>query len=249
MTENIDILKEFGVTEKEAKLYLALLKLGSATSGELMRELGYYSKTIYQILDKLMAKGLVSYIIKANIKYFEAVDPEKFLDILKEQEVQLKTKEEKIKKIMPELKAIRKLAKAPQEANVYVGKKGLKSIFEDQLKQKGEILVLGGGGNFKRAFEFYYDQWHKKRIKEKIKLKLLWNEKLRNKKKEILRIPLLEVKFLPKEFDNPAPAIIYNDKVAITIWSEIPIATLIRSKEVANSYRSYFKLLWGIAKK
>lgn len=249
MVEEINILKEVGLREKEAKVYLTLLKLGSATSGELIKKLGYYSKTIYQILDKLMDKGLVSYVIKANIKYFEAVDPEKFVDILKEQEAQIKAKEQKVKKLIPELKAMRKLARAPQEANIYVGKGGLKSIFEDQLKQKEEILIFGGGGNFKRVLGYYYDLWHKKRVKEKIKLKLLWNEKLRSKKKEILKIPLLEVKFLSKEFDNPAPAIIYKDKVAITVWSETPIAILIRSKEVVNSYRSYFKLLWSIAKK
>ena len=67
-------------------------------------------------------------------------------------------------------------------------------------------------------------------------------------KEELLKIPLLEVRFLSKEFDNPAPAMIYGDEVAITVWSETPIVTLIRSKEVANRYKSYFNLLWKMAK-
>ena len=45
-----------------------------------------------------------------------------------------------------------------------------------------------------------------------------------------------------------APATIYSDKVVITVWSKEPYAFLIRSKEVARSYRSYFELLWKVAK-
>jgi len=125
----------------------------------------------------------------------------------------------------------------------------MKSIFEDMLKQKQEILVFGGGGKFKEALGPYSELWHKKREKLRIKLRLLWNENLRKQKKETKKLKFLEIRFLPKEFDNPAPTIIYQDKVAITIWSNTPIATLIRSKEVAKSYKSYFKTLWSIAKK
>ncbi len=242
------ILKEFGLTENEIKLYLKLLELGSATSGQLMKETGFYSKTIYELLDKLIDKGLVSFVIKANIKYFEAENPEKFLDIISEEEKGLKTKEEHIKKILPELIAKRKISKEPQEATIYKGNKGMKSVFEDTLKQKGEILVFGGGGKFKEALGPYSELWHKKRAKAGIKLRLLWNEKLRNKKKDLAEFKLLQLKFLPEEFDNPAPAVIYGDKVAITVWSETPIATLIRSKDVAKSYRSYFDMLWKTAK-
>ena len=242
------VLKEFGLTDNEIKLYLKLLELGSATSGQLMKETGFYSKTIYELLDKLTEKGIVSFVIKANTKHFEAENPEKFLDILSEEEKELKTREEQIKQILPELMAKRKLSKEPQEATIYKGNKGMKSVFEDMLKQKGDILVFGGGGKFKDTLGPYSELWHKKRAKAGIKLRLLWNEKLRNKKKDLKEFELLQVKFLPKEFDNPAPAVIYGDKVAITVWSETPIATLIRSKDVARSYRSYFDMLWRTAK-
>lgn len=244
----MEILKKFGLSDKEIKLYLTLLELGTASSGELIKRLGFYSKTVYEILEKLMNKGLVSYVIKSNIKYFEAVDPERFLDILKEEKNIIKQKEKEIKEIIPQLKAKRKLSKETQEATIYKGKEGMKSVFEDQLKQKGEILVFGGGGKFKETLGPYSELWHKKRLKKKIKLMILWNEKLANKKKDTLKYGLIKIKLLPKEFDNPAPAMIYDDKVAITLWSEVPIATLIRSKEVAESYKNYFNLLWKIAK-
>jgi len=242
------ILKEFGLTDNEIKLYLKLLELGSSTSGELIKELGFYSKTIYELLDRLIDKGLVSFVVQANVKYFEAANPEKFLDIISEEEISLKTKEEHIKQILPKLTAKRKISREPQEATIYKGKGGMKSVFEDMLKQKGEILVFGGGGKFKETLGPYSELWHKKRAKAGIKLRLLWNEKLRDKKKDIKAYKLLQLKFLPEEFDNPAPAVIYGDKVAITVWSKTLIATLVRSKDAAKSYRSYFQMLWNIAK-
>lgn len=242
------VLKDFGLTDNEIKLYLKLLELGSATSGQLMKETGFYSKTVYELLDKLIEKGLVSFVVKANTKHFEAENPKKFLDVISEEEKELKSREEQIKQILPELVARRKLSKEPQEATIYKGNKGMKSVFEDVLKQKEEILVFGGGGKFKDALGPYSELWHKKRAKVGIKLRLLWNEKLRDKQKDLEELKLLQVKFLPEEFDNPAPAIIYGDKVAITVWSETPIATLIRSKDVAKSYKSYFDMLWKIAK-
>jgi len=244
----IGTLRKFGLSEKEAKMYIALLEFGSIKAGELMNRLSIYSKTAYELLNKLMEKGLASYTLKANIKYYQAVDPDKFLDLIKEKENELRVTEEELRKMLPSLKKKRELSKEPQEANMFIGRKGMKSVFENILKEKKEILTFGGGGYFKRTLESYYDIWHKKRVKEKIKLKLLLNEKFIDQKEELLKIPLLEVRFLSKEFDNPAPAMIYGDEVAITVWSETPIVTLIRSKEVANSYKSYFNLLWKMAK-
>src|SRR3989344_8865095 len=113
--EEINILEEFGLTEKEAKLYLALLELGQSTSSDLIKKLDYYSKTVYELLEKLMKKGLVSYVIKSNIKYFEAVNPEKFLDMLKEEEDNIKEKENKLKEILPKLKKLKETSKEKQE--------------------------------------------------------------------------------------------------------------------------------------
>lgn len=243
----MEILKRFGLSDKEIRLYLTLLELGTASSGELIKRLGFYSKTVYEILEKLMNKGLVSYVIKANIKYFEAVDPEKFLDILKEEEHIIKQKEKELRKIIPQLKAKRKLSKEPQEATIYKGKKGMKSVFDDSLKQKKEILVFGSGGKFKETFELEYIIWQKKRLKKKIPLKILWNKKFISKLKEF-KTPLMKIKVLPEIFDNPVPVMIYDNKIVIIIWSKQPIVFSVRSKEVAQSFKNYFEFLWKIAK-
>lgn len=241
-------LAEFGLTGKEAKVYLKLLEKGSITSGELMRELQMYSKTIYEILGRLVEKGIASYVIKANTKYFEAERPEKFLDIIDEEEEKLEAKREEIKKIIPELNLKRKLSKEPQEATIYKGKKGIKSIFDQMLKQNGDLFVIGSG-KFSENLGPYAKLWHKKRAKAGIKLNILWSKKSKGDIEKMKSNKLINMKVLPPSFENPAGAIVFEDKVAIIVWGEVPIATLIRSKEVARSYKSYFDVLWKSAKK
>jgi len=246
--QEIEVLKRFGLSEKEARVYILLLELGSSKAGVIMEKLSLYSKTAYEIINKLIGKGLVGYNLKGNIKYYNAVDPEKFLGLIQEKQENLVNTKNDLIKILPALKQKKEFSEEEQEVNTFVGKKAMKSIFNDSLKENNEILIFGGGGKFKESLGPYSELWHKQRVKKNIKVKLLWSQELRKKKSYLKNYKYLEVKFLPKEFDNPAPAIIYNNKVAITIWTERPIATLIKSKEVAESYRSYFNLLWKIAK-
>ena len=58
------LLEELGLTKGEIKVYLTLLKLGETTTGKIVEEAGISSGKIYEILEKLIRKGLASFIIK-----------------------------------------------------------------------------------------------------------------------------------------------------------------------------------------
>ena len=77
-------LEEIGLTKSEIKVYLALLELGSSQTGKIVQKSKAASSKIYEILEKLIQKGLVSYIIKSGIKHFEAAPPERIMDYLEE---------------------------------------------------------------------------------------------------------------------------------------------------------------------
>ena len=86
-----------------------------------------------------------------------------------------------------------------------------------------------------------------KRKKElKIKAKVILSES--SKRTEQVKLAYSTFKYIPNEFTAPTTTFVYGNKTAAIVWSEIPIATLITSKEVAESYKNYFKLLWKIAK-
>jgi len=238
-------LLSLGFTENEAKVYLALLETGLSTITKLISRTNLHKQIIYDNIQRLTAKGLVSYVIQSNRKYFNAVSPEKIKDILEEQKKELETKETLLEKVLPQLLAKREEVEEKQLATIYHGKKGLKSILEEILKQKEEVLSFGAEGKFKQIFGPYWENYNRRREKLKVKFKVIWNEKLKGKREQIL---YLDAKYLPKEFDNPASTIIYGDKTAIILWEEIPFAILIESAKITASYRNTFNLLWKTAK-
>ena len=101
---NIKILEEIGLTKTEIKIYLTLLKLGQSTTTNIVRKAEIHASKVYEFLDKLIQKGLVSYVIKSNKKYFSASEPDFLKEFLREKENKIKEQESEINKILPELK-------------------------------------------------------------------------------------------------------------------------------------------------
>ncbi|MBU1202046.1 MAG: helix-turn-helix domain-containing protein [Nanoarchaeota archaeon] len=242
----IDILEDLGLSEAEAKVYLALLETGSTLAGPIIKKTGLHRGTTYQILQRLIEKGLVSYVIKAGKRYFEATDPNRFLAILKE-------KEQKIQEILPSLIQKRELGKEKQEVNVYSGYKGIKTVCEnmlEELKERGEYLDFGVSGLFRDVMGPYWDLWQTKKKKYKIKAKCIFDEILKEKNPNLLKDYFGEAKFHSSEFKSLTDTIIYNDKVVLFIWTaKPPIAVIIQNKENAESYRNQFNLMWKHSKK
>lgn len=234
-------MEEIGLTSTETKVYLALLELGSALAGEITKKSEVNRTNVYDALERLIEKGLVTYVISANRKVFEPVKPERLLEILRE-------KQEKIGSIMPQLESIYKTNKAKEEATIFKGKKGIKSIFEDILKERKSLFVYGAESRFADIFPAYQKYWNEERARLGFKVKMIYNEKVRErKKKEGLK--LLEMRFLPKSYEFPSLVMIYGNKVITIVWTELPFGFMIRSEEAAKSNMNFFEILWNIAKK
>ena len=161
-------LQNLGLTKTESKIYITLLNLGSSLAGIIARKSGIHRRTVYDILDKLIEKGLIGYITKNNRKYYEINNPEKLKELIRE-------KEQSINQILPLLKQKYNTQKEKQETLVFKGKEAIKKIFQDQLNYK-EILVLAGEGA-SEVLSFYLKHYNNERIKRKIKLKIISNEK------------------------------------------------------------------------
>lgn len=238
-----DTLREFGLTEKEIKVYLALLSLGTALVQDIAKKAGTYRTYTYEVLKSLMEKGLVSYVIKSGKQYFEVAEPEKLLNILKE-------KEKKIEQILPELKEIYKTAVEKPKIEVYEGKAGLKTILDDLIRIKQEILVYCSTRKQLQLLRFYFPNYIKRRVKEKIKIKVITEKskeslEIHKKDKEELR----EMKFLPEGFEFPTSTNIYGNKVAILSLEKEPVGVIIDNEDIAKTQRIVFNLLWRIAKR
>lgn len=241
-------LEFLGLAGNESKVYLALLELGSAKAGIITKKSGVNRTNVYDALARLIEKGLVSYVIQSNRKYFEAKTPDNILHYLDDQEETIRKKKGELKNIISALNERRSLTKQTQESTIYQGRKGLRSLAEDVLKAKQEIKVYGAEGKFVDIFDHYAENWHLRRGKSKIPLKILYNERIRESKKKS-HFLYCEMRFNKNVQETPATTWIYGDKVAIIVWSDQPVATLIRSREVAKSYSQFFDFLWSESSK
>ena len=227
------MLKEMGLSDNEARVYLALLELGPSLAGKITRKTGIHRRNVYDITDRLAKKGIIGYVLKNNRRNFEAISPEKFLDIIKERESELN-------EALPHLKMLYEKTKEKKETNFYSGREGLKSVFQDQLEdnKEKEILILGASRTAFEILPFYFKWYDKDRIRKKIKARIIASEELG---KQIL---LSETRYIPAKYANPLAINIYKDKVAIILWKKEPIAVVIKEKEAADAYRKYFELMW-----
>jgi sugar-specific transcriptional regulator TrmB len=242
--ESRDKIKEYirktGLTENEAKVYMALLEFGPNPAGAISRKSGLHRRVIYDTTEMLIKKGMIGYIQKNNRKLFQASNPNRILEMLKE-------KEESIQEILPHMLNFYNKTQEKDETNFYKGKNGLKTVFEDQIQTGKEILILGASSIAYEMLQFYFHWFDKRRTENKIKTKIIFNK---GKNIKMKKIPLSEIRYLSEKYSSPLAVNIYGDKVAIILWSkENPFAIVIKQKEIADGYKKYFELLWTIAKK
>jgi sugar-specific transcriptional regulator TrmB len=235
---DIKILQEVGLTKTESIIYLVLLDLGSSPAGEITKKSELNRTIVYYSLEKLIEKGLVTYVIEANRKVFQPVNPDRIIEILQE-------KQNNINKILPDLKSRYNEISSKSNAVIYRGKKGLKSVFEEILRTNQDYYIFGAEGNFEEIFPTYFHNWNNKRIKQKINVKVIYNENIREKRQG--KLNLVEMKFLPKELDFPSTTQIFGNKVSIMVFADQPFAFIIESEDVVKSYKNFFKMLWKTA--
>ena len=125
--------KKFGLNDKEINVYLGLLKLGSAPVRKIAAAANLNRTTTHDILNKLMADGLASFVDKTNHRYFTAEPPDHLLTALKIRKNQIEQTEQDIIKILPELKSLFEKSASKPKAKYFEGVVGLRAILQDVL--------------------------------------------------------------------------------------------------------------------
>lgn len=231
-------LEKIGLSPNETKCYLTLLRIGSASANEISRKSGIHRVSVYDALRGLHEKGLISQITKSNKLLFEAANPEKLIDIIKEKEEVL----QEVKNVIPKLLQEFKMIKEKQEIHSFKGIAGVKTVLQEMLNSKTEILDFGAEYKIKEFLPYDYQKWDKERVKRKIKMRIVANIKIKHTK-----LLLTKMKYVPSEFHSSVSTYIFNDKVALIMWVENPLAIIIEHKAVYESYKNYFEYLWKIA--
>ena len=246
---NLSTLKKAGFTDGEIRVYTALLELGETSTGAIIKNSKITGSKVYEILEKLKDKGLVSYVTKEKTKYFQAAPPKRILDYIETREKEISANKKEIKSLLPMLEAKQKSLQVSQSAQVFEGWEGLRTVFDMMLsetKKGASYYAMGLGNELKdeQTFNFLRNH-HKRRIDQKIKVKLLLRPSDKATMSDFAKLKDFEARF----YDDSLPLGIYvfGDYVATITFSH-KTAFLIKSEYVANSYRDFFDEIWKKAK-
>ena len=235
-------LKEYGLADKEIKIYLALLPLGSINLQEIAKRVDFPRTTVYNTLNYLAQKGLVSKIIKKGVTFFEASDPDKLIDNLKQ-------KKELLERVLPDLQGLKKSNIEPSSVRIYEGQKGISTVLLDVFKIKQQTYYFGSYSLSVKRLKHLPDHVRTIRLDNKIPAKIV----IDRHDEEIFHKPtykkITEMKFLDSLKDFPCMVFIYGNKVALYTLKDELIGIIIKNKQVTEAMKLIFNMYWKIAKK
>ncbi len=246
------ILEDIGLTKNEIKIYMALLELGSTKTGQLIKKTELHTSKVYDGLERLANKGLVTHVIIANTKHFKAVNPNRLIDFLEDKQKIIAEQEKQIKQILPALQLKQQLAGDDTEAEIFQGWRGMETVYKlmrDTLKKGDMNYVFGASkGEDEEQVRTFFNKHAQLLYQKKVQQKIIFNESARGNIAVSVKTPKY-CKIKHMQNTTPAEINIWKDNTMIVILTKKPTVVLIKNPKVADSFRKYFEIMWLIAKK
>jgi len=241
-------LKQIGLEEKEAKVYLAALELGPTNIQNLTRKSGIKRSTVYEMLKNLSKKGLISESTKGKRPVIIASEPENL-------KRNLKSKEQLLSEILPELRSISNVGFVKPKIMFYEGKDGIREIYRDTLKSKHKTTFWFSPikSMLETIGEDFLNHYVEERTKRGIWVKSVYITPQRVPDYKYLQPGTFEktlrkIRFTPKNIDIKNTMCIYDNRVAIMSSRKELFGFVIESEEYANMLKIFHDLLWNISK-
>ncbi len=248
MNDIQDVLEHAGLTKGEAKVYLALLTLGESKVGPIIKASGISRSKVYDILERLIQKHIVSKVEKRGVFLYQALPPNSLLNLVQEKEKQLKREEKLLQEALPQLAKLQ----PKQKINVviYEGFEGFKAMIDRMIQEftPKEIYEAMGISETTESMRHYARKIYEAQKIKKFKSRSIFDEKGAYKIEE-RRTPWHEIRILPRGWHTPASFTVYSDTVGIhTGKGETIISIVIKNQEIAKSFRAAFEAMWKISR-
>ena len=241
----LQALRQAGLNEKEASVYIALLELGPSPVRSLAVRTGINRGTTYEVLKALIDVGLVSYFHKTRHQYFAAEHPSKLTALLDLRQRELEQTRKIMDQVMPLLEAKSSTTTGQPRVRFFEGTSGIRAILHDVLTtmttaESKEYAVYSSADVRDYLYQGFHD-FAKKRVKLGIRVRTiamgpggkLWG--------------LDERRWLSGNPHSPTYQILYAGKLALISLDEQgrPVGTIVEDERVAKTQRLIFDQLWS----
>lgn len=239
-----DVLGEMDLTDSETTVYLTLLRNGPDTASAVSKKADIHRRLAYDVMQSLTEKGLVSYVDEENRRIYKPTNPERLKEIVEDQRQDLNELEQQIDNVLPELLTHFNAEQAEREVKVLQGKEGIKHLFNDELREGETIHLIGSPEESEDILKYFLPSWTKRRADQDIKIKGVFEHEMRGMVGEHGK---LEDRYLPEGHKSNVSICVYGDKAGIIFWIDNPLVIMIDDADAANSFMSYFELVWDAA--
>lgn len=244
----LERLKNIGLSDNEAKVYMAMLELGPSPVVEIARKAEVNRPTAYVQIESLKKKGLVSTQTKGKKHLFIAESPEQIEFIIEREKNELERKAEEFKKFIPDLMSVFNVSGQKPQVRFFEGREGLMKIQDEFLKNKSkESISISSLDDIMNVFPAHPQKYTPRRVQGGIKSRLIYTS---SKGPFLKSDPALlrEVKFVPQDkMPFSLDMSVYDDVVAIANLRGTISGIIIKNQNIADSFRNLFNFIWNSA--
>jgi len=248
-----EVLRKIGLSESEIKVFLIVFQLGECTVRKIVDKVGKHRTNVYDTLEKLSNKGLISGATKNKIKHFYITNPYKLEEYFKEREKDFRKQEQSLRNFIVGLNKLSIKSKKKQNIEVFQGIDGLRSLYyrlTGAATAKDMVYIVGSVKKVFKILEYHLLDIGKRSAKINLKGRMIASEMVFKRKVTglIKRFVDLDVRFIPREFLSPTSVIIFKNFVGYFNYVDEPFIVLVDDALIAKSYKDYFENMWKKAK-
>ena len=238
----IETLTKYGLSDKEALVYLTSLEIGPSTVLKIARLCDIKRPTVYLTIDSLIKKGLVSIEVKGFKKTYKAENPDHLESVLNE-------KKQGLLKNLPFFHEIYNREKSDSFIRYYEGLEAVKLIYTDllnEVERGDDYMVVGNQEKWLSLDKNFFQNFTEKRAKLNIKLRLLFQDSpIAREHKKFERNYNEKIKILPPNTSLSTNMVITTKKVVIHQLSDPIIAIVIENKNISKMNKEMFEIIWN----
>ncbi len=239
-------LESLGLTDKESRVYLALLPRRDTGTSKLIRATGLHGQFVYDALERLEELGLAKHVTQNGRKKFSANTPNRLVALIDEKKLAAHS-------IARDLQS-RFQGAHEQDFEVYQGHDAfIAHEFQlmEEMPEGCTIDILGGGGSsYIGILGEQMQELENIRNRRGIKIRYISAAEQGDSLRTMAATRKnFEYRVFPHLENGLVDTDIWPDKVILDFFGDPVLSFTITSKEISNSYRQFFEALWKASTK
>lgn len=238
-------LQKLGLSSNEAKIYESLVVLGRSSVSQISSKANINRRNVYDVINRLLEKGLIFQIFQEGQNVYEAVDPKKLSELIYE-------KEKELNQILPEMEKIYQKSPSEEVAFIYKGLEGFKNYMRDMARVGKTTYMIGAKGLWftPSVPKYFLTDFQKSMQRNKVLYYTIFDYKVKEKMPEAIDEVGGKYKIFPKEYSTPGVCDIFGDYVVtfnsvnVGNFGDEGTIFVMKNAKLAENFRTWFQFMW-----